>query len=278
MTVFLYPNKTKDTDLSVTGRAIRLLRGLGASVCMAAEYGDTVGPDVHCLPIEKGIAASDVVITVGGDGTLLRAADACVAYGKPVLGINLGRTGFLATCEVPQMDAKLGRLVRNEFRLERRALLQAESGGWRAAALNDIVLYGSSRLHPMDYVVYCDGIFVGSFRSDGVIVSTPTGSTAYSLSAGGPILDVFAPVFVMTVICPHGGQAAPLVLSNTRRLTVVSAPANREPVRASADSRCECRLDPGDSVEIHTAGQALSYIVFDDAEQFRAIETKLTRR
>ena len=109
-----------------------------------------------------------------------------------------------------------------------RCCARESSGGWQAFALNDVVLYSRSRLHPMDYAVYCDGICVGKFRSDGVILATPTGSTAYSLSAGGPILDVTASVFVLTAICPHGGQAAPLVFSDKRRMTIVSSAANRD--------------------------------------------------
>ena len=91
-------------------------------------------------------------------------------------------------------------------------------------------------------------------------------------------MDVTAPVFVLTSICPHGGQAAPLVFSDKRRMTIVSSAANRDTVLASADSRISCTLAPGDSIEIFTAEQALSYVVFDEAEQFRAVETKLTRR
>ena len=279
MTVFLFPNKTKDTGLSVTCSAVRLLRDFGAHILMEPEYSEWIGPDAAYLPVGEGIAAADVVITVGGDGTLLRAANECLRDGKPVLGIILGRSGFLATCEVPDMAAKLKRLTAGEYRLEQRSLLRAESNtGWQATALNDVVLYSRSRQHPMDYAVYCDGIFVGGFRSDGVIVATPTGSTAYSLSAGGPILDVTASVFVMTAICPHGGQTAPLVFSSERHLKVLSAPGNRDDVMASADSQSSCVLAAGDWADIYTAEQKLSYIVFDEAEQFRAIENKLTRR
>ena len=149
MTVFLFPNKTKDTDLSVTCSAVRLLRDFGAHILMEPEYSEWIGPDAAYLPVGEGIAAADVVITVGGDGTLLRAANECLRDGKPVLGINLGRTGFLATCEVPQMAAKLKRLTAGEYRLEQRSLLRAESNtGWQATALNDVVLYSRSRQHP----------------------------------------------------------------------------------------------------------------------------------
>ncbi len=280
MTVFLYPNQTKDTDLSVTRSAAELLRGFGVRVLMDPAYASIIGPCAEYTDCRDGISVSDLVVTVGGDGTLLRAAADCLSCNKPVLGVNLGRTGFLATCEVPQMEEKFRRLSKGQYHLEYRTLLQAEVPGdtWQALAVNDVVLYGRSRLHPMDFVVYCDGICVGNFRSDGVIVSTPTGSTAYSLSAGGPILDVTSQVFVMSAICPHGGQLAPLVFSPQRRLRILSAPENRDVVLACADSRTSHTLAPGESIDILNAAQTLAYAVFDDAEQFRAIENKLTRR
>ena len=104
-------------------------------------------------------------MTIGGDGTLLRAGLSCMRHGKPVLGVNLGRMGFLATCEVAELPTKLQRLAAEEFTLVNRGLLHAEvpAHGWRADAINDIVLFGQTRLHPMDYKVYCDGAFVGSY-------------------------------------------------------------------------------------------------------------------
>lgn len=280
MTVYLDPNPTKDDELAVTCRAARLLHSYGVTVVVSAEYKETDGLEAEFLPAEQAISRADAVVTVGGDGTLLRAAARCLNEGKPVLGINLGRIGFLATCEVQQMENKLWRLARGNYQLEHRSLLEANhsGGNWRAIAVNDVVLYSKSRLHPMDYTVTCDGAFVCRFRSDGVILATPTGSTAYSLSAGGPILDVTAPVFVLNAICPHGIHIAPLVFSGKRRLTITSVEGNRDEVLASSDSLTSCLLSPGDSVTVQVSQQTLPFISFDDAEQFRAIETKLTRR
>lgn len=279
MTVFLDPNPTKDDELEITHRAAALLHSFGVQVLMDSEYENDKDTDIGFLPMSEGIARSDAVVTIGGDGTLLRAAAKCLEADKPVLGINLGRMGFLATCEVQQMENKLWRLTRGDYKLEYRSLLQVSSKkGWSELAVNDVVLYSKSRLHPMDYTVMCDGVFVCRFRSDGVILATPTGSTAYSLSAGGPILDVTAPVFVLNAICPHGIHIAPLVFSGKRRLTITSVALNRDEVLASADSRVSRLLTPGDTIAVQIAEKTLPFIAFDDAEQFRAIETKLTRR
>ena len=183
MTVLLVTNPTKDSGYAVTGQAAALLHELGVAVVMAQPVFESKVP-IRFLPEEEAYREADFVITIGGDGTLLKAGLDCVHYGKPVLGVNLGRTGFLATCEVEEMPEKLRLLAEGRYTLDPRGLLLARSAnGWQAEAINDVVLFGRTRMHPMDYKVYCDGCFVSSYRSDGLILATPTGSTAYSFSA-----------------------------------------------------------------------------------------------
>ena len=269
MSVLLIPNPTKDTGLAVTRQAAAVLAGLGVPVLMpqpfANEFGSAGLTGVQFLPEADAYRAADQVVTIGGDGTLLRAGLSCMKHGKPVLGVNLGRTGFLATCEVGELTAKLKRLAAGEFTLANRRLLHAEAPahGWQADAINDLVVFGQTRLHPMDYKVYCDGAFVGSYRSDGMILATPTGSTAYSFSAGGPILDAAADVLVLTPVCAHNVHADA---------------ENRDGSFACADSSAQCDLLPGEILLVTGCGQRLRLIAFDDAEQFHAIENKLMRR
>ena len=278
MSVLLIPNPTKDTGLAVTRQAAAVLAGLGVPVLMpqpfANEFGSAGLTGVHFLPEADAYRAADQVVTIGGDGTLLRAGLSCMKHGKPVLGVNLGRTGFLATCEVGELTAKLKRLAAGEFTLANRRLLHAEAPahGWQADAINDIVVFGQTRLHPMDYKVYCDGALVGSYRSDGMILATPTGSTAYSFSAGGPILDAAADVLVLTPVCAHNVHAAPLVFAADRHLKIIADAENRDGSFACADSSAQCGL------LVTGCGQRLRLIAFDDAEQFHAIENKLMRR
>lgn len=280
MSVLLIPNPTKDAGLAVTRRIAALLTSLGVKVLMQQTLRAAELPQVTFLPEQEAYRAADQVITVGGDGTLLRAGLACVAYGKPVLGVNLGRTGFLATCEVGELDTKLRRLAAGEYTLVPRGLLHAEvpSHSWCTDAINDIVLFGRTRLHPMDYKVYCDGSLVGQYRSDGMILATPTGSTAYSFSAGGPILDAAASVMVMTPVCAHNVHVAPLVFAAQRSLRITADPENRDSCYACADSSAQCDLQPGESLLVTGGGTALQLITFHEAEQFHAIENKLMRR
>ncbi|MBS6783304.1 NAD(+)/NADH kinase [Gemmiger sp.] len=281
MSVLLIPNPTKDTGLAVTRQAAAVLAGRGIPVLMPQAFAAADGLDgVRFLPEEQAYRAAEQVVTIGGDGTLLRAGLDCLAHGKPVLGVNLGRTGFLATCEVGELATKLNRLAAGDFTLVERGLLHARvpAHDWAADAINDIVLFGNTRLHPMDYKVYCDGAFVGSYRSDGMILATPTGSTAYSFSAGGPILDAAADVMVLTPVCAHNAHVAPLVFAASRKLEIIADAENRDGSFACADSSNQCSLLPGESLLVTGGGQHLQLITFDDAEQFHAIENKLMRR
>lgn len=281
MTILLIPNPIKDAGLAVTRQAAALLCAAGADLLLPAEFADAGLPaEIQFLPPEAAYAAADRVVTVGGDGTLLRAGRDCVAHHLPVLGINLGRTGFLATCEVSELPDKLRRLAAGDHGTEARGLLSAEvpAHGWHAEAINDVVLFGRTRLHPMDYRVACDGAPVGRYRSDGLIVATPTGSTAYSFSAGGPVLDTNASVMVLTPVCPHGAHAAPLVLAADRILELTADEENRDTCYACADSADECDLAPGDTLRITAAPHPLQLITFDRSEQFNALANKLMRR
>lgn len=281
MAVLLIPNAMKDQGMAVTKRAAELLIEYGQSVLMAENVMlPDHFPKVIQLPEEDAYQQADMVLTVGGDGTLLRSGHACVRHRKPVLGVNLGRTGFLATCEVDEMPEKLRRLADGEYMLTKRGLLSAQihESEWKTDAINDLVIFGETRLHPMDYNVYCDGAFVSSYRCDGLIVATPTGSTAYSFSAGGPILDGMADVMVLTPVCAHTAHTAPLVFAACRTLEIVADTENRDPCYVCADSGPHHILQPGQKVRITAAPGRLQLITFQELEQFLAIENKLMRR
>lgn len=281
MAVLLYSNRTKDAKLAVTRRAARLLHGLGVELLALPDLQTELEKvPVTFLPQSEALERADLVLTVGGDGTLLQAAPFCLQAGKPVLGVNLGRTGFLATCEVSELPEKLARLAAGDYSVVSRTFLTARTVDeqWQKIAMNDVVVFGTSRLHPSDYTVYCDEVPVSRFRGDGLIVATPTGSTAYSFSAGGPILDAEAPVMVLTPICAHGVRNAPIVFAANRTLRILVEAQNRSTATVCADSQAPCLLSPGASVEIRTAPKKLGLIEFSREEQFRAIETKLMRR
>ncbi len=280
MAVLLIPNTSKPQALAVSCRVASLLREYGAEVLVPDSPFAAQISGAKAMREEDAYARADQVITVGGDGTLLRSGHACVRNRKPVLGVNLGRTGFLATCEVEELPHKLRRLAEGAYRIEERGLLLARSqdGEWQMEAINDLVVFGETRMHPMDYSVSCDGAFVSKYRSDGLILATPTGSTAYSFSAGGPVLDAAADVMVLTPVCAHNVHTAPLVFAAHRTLEVTADAENRTDSYLCADSGPHCTLRPGQRITVTAAPDKLQLITFQDSEQFCAIENKLMRR
>jgi len=167
----------------------------------------------------------DAVLALGGDGTLLHAARLVQLSGIPILGVNLGNLGFLTTATVEELPAGLALLARGGYRLSPRTVLEATAyrgarklGGYRA--LNDVVAGWGRSSRITTFAVEVDGEMITSYRCDGLIVSTPTGSTGHSLSAGGPILHPEADVLLLNVICPHTLSARPIVLPDRSRVTI----------------------------------------------------------
>ena len=162
----------------------------------------------------------DIAVTIGGDGTILKAGKEAAKAGKPLLGINTGRLGFMATLEEDEMaPSRLERLLNGDYTTSRRMLLDVEIDGVVHNALNDVVLHREQMRLP-DFAVFRGETEVLKLRGDGIIVSTPTGSTAYSLSAGGPIIEPELECFLVTALCPHSLFNRPMVFSPSKPLRV----------------------------------------------------------
>ena len=261
-------------------QAAQLLLAEGTRVVLAAEDGFAPPDGAVCLPGAQALTQADAVVTVGGDGTMLHAAKECARHGLPVLGINLGRTGFLATCELDEMEQKLHKLAAGEFSVEHRALLQAECTGADGSliALNDLVVYSGQRRQTVDLDILCDGLPVSNCRGDGVILATPTGSTAYSLSAGGPILDARIRGLVVTSICAHSLQRPAIVFAADRRITVRPGADQRGPILISSDGEREIELLAGGELRAGLSEKSVKLITFNGTDQFDAIDKKLRGR
>ena len=183
MTVYISPNPGKSSARELALRAAQILRAHGASVLMEHKWQQSCNiAGVEYLPFETCMEQTDVILTIGGDGTILHVANQTLSYHKPILGINLGRCGFLATCEVDELETKLSAVARGQYSLDSRMLLYVRVLGddrWEGHALNDVVVTKGRLQQAIDFSVYCDDILVEHFRGDGVIVATPTGSTSW---------------------------------------------------------------------------------------------------
>ena len=203
--------------------------------------------------------ALDCLVTLGGDGTLLRGARTLDGAGTPILGVNLGRVGFLTTASSQTLDWALDALVRGAYATEPRLALapaiEGRAGERRAepVVLNDAVIHKGGVARVIRLRVSVDGEEVGQYSADGIVVSTPTGSTAYSLSAGGPIVVPGVDAIVVTAICPHTIAVRPLVVPSAAHVAVEPIPPWTEDVLVSFDGQIGTTLQPGERLVVERA-------------------------
>ena len=282
MTVTIVPNTGKSSAGEVALRAAQILRSHGAAVLMDQALQPAFNiAGVQYLPFDDCLYKTDVILTIGGDGTILHVANLTLNYHKPILGINLGRCGFLATCEVDELEAKLSAVAEGQYNLDPRMLLYVQVLGddeWEGHALNDVVVTKGRLQQAIDFSVYCDDILVEHFRGDGVIVATPTGSTAYSLAAGGPILDSQTKGIVVTPLCPHSLATPPMVFAQERKLNICVGQVADDEVFISCDGDSGYPLRAGATAMVRLSDQNVQLITFSRADQFQAIDQKLRSR
>lgn len=282
MTVYISPNPGKAMAYGISQRAAQILLTHGAQVLMQdGLQAECLTMGVQYLPQKECLERTDVILTIGGDGTILHEANLSLEYHKPILGINLGRCGFLATCEVDEMESKLAAVARGEFLLDNRMLLYVRVLGdnsWAGHALNDVVITKGRLQQAIDFSIYCDDILVEHYRGDGVIVATPTGSTAYSLAAGGPILDSQTKGIVVTPICPHSLASPAMVFAQERKINLCVGQVADEEVFISCDGNAGYSVKAGATAEVRLSDQVVQLITFSKADQFQAIDQKLRGR
>ena len=282
MTVYISPNPGKTMAYGISQRAAQILLTHGAQVLMHdGLQAECMTMGVVYLPQKECLERTDVILTIGGDGTILHEANLSLKYRKPILGINLGRCGFLATCEVDEMEAKLSAVARGEYFLDNRMLLYVRVLGddsWEGHALNDVVMTKGRLQQAVDFSIYCDDILVEHYRGDGVIVATPTGSTAYSLAAGGPILDSQTKGIVVTPICPHSLASPAMVFAQERKINLCVGQVADEEVFISCDGDAGYSVKAGATAEVRLSDQVVQLITFSKADQFQAIDQKLRGR
>lgn len=282
MTVYISPNPGKAMAYGISQRAAQILLTHGAQVLMHdGLQAECMTMGVVYLSQKECLERTDVILTIGGDGTILHEANLSLEYRKPILGINLGRCGFLATCEVDEMEAKLSAVARGEYFLDNRMLLYVRVLGddsWEGHALNDVVMTKGRLQQAVDFSIYCDDILVEHYRGDGVIVATPTGSTAYSLAAGGPILDSQTKGIVVTPICPHSLASPAMVFAQERKINLCVGQVADEEVFISCDGDAGYSVKAGATAEVRLSDQVVQLITFSKADQFQAIGQKLRGR
>ena len=221
----------------------------------------------------------DLVIVIGGDGVVLEAARRSTPCGIPILGINMGRVGYMTELEMNELDL-LKKIFTNEFYLDERAMLRVQirsskgQSRFSAYALNEAVVAKGSTARIIDLELSDNGRLVSEYRADGIVIATPTGSTAYSLSAGGPIVDPKLSCFCVTPICPHSLVARPLVFPDTAILEVKNICVREKNLHLTVDGRATFDLFFGDTVVITKASISTKLLRIKDEDFYSKIRMK----
>ncbi len=271
-TFCIIANKFKDVDNLVTNQVATFLRTNGKTVHIKENNGNPVPKDTECI------------IVLGGDGTMLEAARDNREVKIPLMGINLGNVGYLATVEKTNIPGALKQLLEGNYKIEKRMLLVGtricKKGKLEEIhALNDIVIARGSSLHIISFSIFVNGQYLNTYSADGVIISTPTGSTGYNLSAGGPIVEPNARLILITLICPHTLNTRSIIFSAQDKITIrINEASNQKTQTAevSFDGQESILLEAGDEIDITESKLTAQIMKMDDLSFLATLHKKIS--
>ena len=285
MKIILSSNPYRDRGMRAARSAERILRAAGAQTrtCLPFFFENTgnleLPKDMKFFELSAELHDADMLICFGGDGTILHAAKDAAAHQVPILGVNMGSVGFMAELEHSEMSL-LAKVTSGKYTVESRMMLDVSvhrncRAVYQDLALNDAVMTKGAMARIVDLLVYGDGVLISDFGGDGVIVSTPTGSTAYSMAAGGPIVEPSAESLIITPICAHALQAKSFVLSRDRTVEVRTERSSRKSVYLSVDGGRAFKLAGGDRVVIRRSESMTRLVRLTDKNFYTIVSEKL---
>ncbi len=278
MNILLVINEQKDPGYVLANQVSELI-GTRANLFIDGKHRSASVKNAKKIS-ENEYAGMDVILVLGGDGTLLSVAKEASNLNLPVIGINLGRLGFLAEIEREEIEEGLNKLFAGDYEIEERMMLHAVLlDGKETTALNDIVVTrASSTLKILDLDIFIDDEYVDDFKADGIIVATPTGSTAYSLSAGGPIVDPSLNSMIVTPVCPHKMYSRTIIVPPEKTVTVKCKAAIDNEAVVAADSEILGKLSGNETVVIQIAQKNFKLIRFKGYKFFSVLHNKLVKK
>ncbi len=280
--VILTPNPYRDKNFQTVRNASKILQDAGIEVrlCLPFEVDRTydLPRDLRFHKLDREIQNTDLVICFGGDGTILHMAKAATRQGVPILGVNIGTMGFMAELESGELD-KLALLAKGDYSIDKRMMLDVTVRRdrdiiYHDICLNDVVITKGAVARIVHLSVRCDGVQAMECGGDGLIVATPTGSTAYSLSAGGPIVEPEAKSILITPICAHDMASRCMVASDKRVITVALTKNMRRNAFLSADGGKAVRLNMGDIATIRKSDMETKLLRLKDRSFYDVVNMK----
>ena len=286
MKIVMTPNPYRDKQFRTAQQARQILEDCGAEVSMCLPFD--VDRDFE-LPkhlafqdLHREIKTADMLICFGGDGTILHASKIATAHNLPVLGVNIGTMGFIAELEASELEL-LRKIPSGEFTIEPRSMIDITVTGngqklMHETALNDAVITKGAIARVVQLAVYCDNVEATSYSGDGIIICTPTGSTAYSMSAGGPIIEPSAKNLLITPICAHAMLAKSIVVAPSRVISVKVGKIGRHNAFLSVDGGRAFRLNTGDVITAKASDKVTKLVRLKQTSFFEILNKKFIDR
>lgn len=280
----IYSNKYKDKNLQITNRAVSHLERKGRKVTLKVKEADWKAETCEESEEAKNIPGDvDCILVLGGDGTVLQAARETKKLHIPIIGVNLGTLGYMTEIEPGDLEEALDRLMSGDYEQESRMMLngkvyfedRTEDEGW---ALNDIVISRSGSLQIIHFNIYVNGQFLHDYKADGMIVTTPTGSTGYNLSAGGPLVEPRAKLLTMTPICPHSLNQRSIILSPEDVIEIEIPPIRgtmSQDVEANFDGSHKIAMRTGDRIRIVQSEKTTEFLQLNQVSFLEVLNRKM---
>ena len=280
--VILTPNPYRDKNFNTVREAVRVLKdaGMDVKICLPFEVDKSyeLPNDLHFSRLDRELPSASMVICFGGDGTILHMAKAATRHGIPILGVNIGTMGFMAELESTELS-QLARLASGDYTIDKRMMLDITVHRDRDIifhdiCLNDVVITKGAVARIVHLSVKCDGVEAMECGGDGVIIATPTGSTAYSLSAGGPIVEPDAHSMLITPICAHDVASRCIVASENRVITVTLTRNARRNAFLSVDGGKALRMNMGDVATVRKSNLVTKLVRLKERSFYDVVNMK----
>jgi len=279
-TIGLVVNPQKKGAVELGGEIAKWLGSRSVRVVVEDEAARFVGSGFHEAPLEQ-VCESEVVIVLGGDGTILRVARTAGAKGTPMLGVHLGQYGFITEIHPPDVMDALARVLEGDYKVSERMMLCAELSRnentvFESPALNDVVVSKGPLARLLKLHTYVDERLIATYAADGIIVSSPTGSTAYSLSAGGPVVNPDVNALIITPICPHTLNARSLVVPDTASVHVIGECGEGDDgMMLTVDGQIGFQMHTGDKITVRRAGYSARIVYWDSMSFYDKLQSRL---
>ena len=280
--IILFSNADRDNNFEMARKVDEMLKKCGRQAVICPVFDDDTGPadappGTEAAGLDGELADAEMIITFGGDGTILRAARSAADLEVPILGINMGGKGFIAELEVEDLGL-INAVAAGDYQTESRMMLNVvvmreDEQVYRDYALNDVVLRGDNKV--IDLTLYGDGHKISHFSGDGAVIATPTGSTAYSMAAGGPIVEPSAHNIIVTPICAHALETRSFVLVSDRRVSVEIGSRKHNPAYMSMDGGEHVVIRDGDIVNVCKSEKYTRLVRISSRSFYKKVSEKL---